>query len=561
MSRRESMMDLVRDFIEHHWVDLDADGKNIENVGELSAADGTFDNSVTWPDGTTTQTSPSGGGGGGQRETHTTGLLYLDSNDNPVGKNLETTSTFSGSDTGAVLEDLVDDIAANSPQFRSGNRVIGRIAVDRGVYTFQSTAELTYAGISLVGVSDFEWGKDGPTLFTAGSNLSDQTAMIELGRETIDGNVEKANACRIANIIMNLNGNDVYGLHIYDTDRHVVKNMVIEEVGSGGEGLRVSGSYQSTFEHCQIRQAHFRINDQGKNPNNTIISQCLFQHNANSVPAFRYAGNGNEVFGCRFNQGDANPADPGVSCLASSPSGPTKNWNFWNCKIFGDDSGGVMIEGSDLKFVGCQILGGADDVFSSLRSTHLQSNVISHRYPLITLDGSNNQLEKAVIVGNYIACANKDGQTAAIVTDTGNGDNDHFLISGNVFDGGGDYSIDFASNGAREGFVTGNYMNNPVNESWGGNNFNVRITDNHGYNPIELSRSTPSLPGSTGSTVGNYWGQPATVYHSGGSGLVLVDRNDNTHSLGVDVGTVQVPPFWGIQFTSSVPSSWTWFWE
>jgi hypothetical protein len=515
-------------------------------LDSVRARNATITDAVTWPDGTTTT------GPGSRRDI--SGVVYTDADGTHVAESLVTgNGPFRDeNDAGTVIQSLIEDIASNEPQVVGGNATVGRIAVARGQYQFETTATITAPGVTIVGASDYEWGKDGPTQFVPDGLPSGQ-ALVRI----------ESNACTIRNVTMDLRGRDVYGIHIWDTDRHNLRYLVIESVGSGGEGLRVSGSYQSTITQCQIRQAHFRINpDSGKNPNNTIMDKCLFQHSVGSVPPLRYAGNGNEIHGCRINQGDATPADSGVSGIAASPSGPTKGWEFYNCKFFGSNAGGVMVEGRRLKFNGCSFGGGGDAIFDTLGHTQVQGCEFNVNHQLIKLDGRNNQLEKCIVSGNLINACNESG-TAAIETTGSGGRNDAFAIVGNTFIGGGEYDIDFAENGARSGLVSGNHVENGIRERWGGDAFDVHIRNNHGYNPVGYARDTPPLPDGTGSNnqVVNAYGQSAVVHQTGQEGVHVVRRDGTEHEVAPDPPTVTVPPFGKIYYEDSTPSEWIWYWE
>ncbi|RXK46944.1 hypothetical protein [Halorientalis pallida] len=519
----------------------------------IEVSDATITKSLTYPDGSTTTDSPRGTGTESFKET-VAGIVYIDQSGDYVAESFVTNNgPFSGTDAGAVIQSLHDDILNNGATTITGTDVIGKIIFGTGTYTFDTQATITADGVKLHGQADYEWNKEGTTMFQPSSDFPTNPVQ---GMIRVEGN-----ACSIENITFGFADRDVYGIHIWDSDRHTLRGITNESIGPNGEGLRVSGSYQSTMRDCQFRQAHFRINQvTNKNPNNTIIDNCMFQHSNSGVAPLKYAGNGNEVRGCRINQGDEFPADPGVAGIASSPSGPSKNWVFTDCKIFGSNSGGNMIEGRSLFFNGCTFGGGGDAIFDNLQGTNVVGCIFNINHEVLKFDGSDNQFNRAVFTGNNVNACNSSGN-AAFDTVSGNGNNDQVVISGNVFRGGGNYDLDLDPKALRSGQITGNYCMNGINENWGGN-YNVKVTENWGHNPVGYQgRSQPSLPSGTNDGTGNFYGQPATVTHDGGKGIKITDGDGNDYTLDSTPSTFAVPRFGTITFTQSVPSAWDWWWH
>lgn len=515
-----------------------------------------------------------------------TGALLVDRNEDYRAVSFVTDEYWvDESDAAAVLQSLVDSILEAGSISYDGNNAIGTIRVGGGVFEFKQTLNVRGPGLSLVGSgSAMQSAGESATVFKADRDS------FEAGDDLMFvGHIDQGNAGRNFQMRnMRIDGSEagIYNIHIYDSDRFHISNVNSGNAANpsdGGEGLRVSGSYNSVIDRCLIENVHMRTNENtGKNINQLKCSSSIFQTSVDGVEAFRFMNGGNFFHDCVFNSGDPSGGVGDNPSFTSGDNGNGSRQTFTMCQFYATPRHGNPMFSSDIRgcnFIGCQWGGGAGPILRTVSNTSIVGGGAAPNHEFIKCSGGRSGTDKFMIQALTVRGANTNGGDSAIEI-TG-GPNDDFLIQGcNFIQNNGDYDLDIAI--ARKCGVIGNKTPLGINVSLSGGQIrgsgsNPTVEGNVGYNPIGYSRGTPSLPSGTGAsnTHRNHNPQTAHIWMSGPSDAslrpIVVENDDTTERDVVDKGSgelngqandIALAPFESIYFDGDdLPEGWIWRWE
>jgi hypothetical protein len=556
----------------------DGDGSSWNKAGRqyesTSANKIKINNQITWPDGTTTTTSPGGTGSQGSFGNTFSGVMYVDSTGDYVAKNLLNTTTWTDSnDAGTVLQSLADDLD------NIKNDRVGTIRIGPGSYHFSTSVVLDrHPGVGFIGNDWRQSNQMSSTVFKA-NGLGSGKGILEFGSVGDENNAGWAAGAQVRHIRFDGNGEDVNCIYNWSQDRLLLDGVKSDNVGSGGHGLVIIGCSNGEIRDCYFVQAAILSNNaRGKGTNSTRLYNVTFNTGDANTPPLIMSGDGNMMSMILANTVDnlTGSLNRGAIVSGNSDLANISDSDYrvdssdyyarlvrirWNQLVtVGGAPIGVDTSGLRSLFSGCLLRGG--DVGIKLRgqATLTNSQIQTHdREGVILLsNASSTNVENCA----FHSCG-ESGNHPGLTVEDGNVSN--AVISGCSFsNSGGTYDID--ASGAEGLTILGNRTPSGIkgpSGSWlmPGSNESTIIADNPGYNPVGFTRPAPSLPGGTGNSnaVDNDYPQGVWVYQEGGSGITVNQWGDD-HSFNTDTNSFYVPRFSSVYFSDSTPSAWDWWW-
>lgn len=492
------------------------------------------------------------------------GALLVDQNGSYKGISFETNKTWShSSDAGVVLQSLFNDLKSN----KGSSGQCGYIVVGAGGYSMESPVLIDDVGFGMIGQGGHQTQDQTPVRFTATGDsweVGDDMFFVD------DDGAANALGFYMANIRLDGGNKGVHNLHIREADRFELQFISSEGTANGGEGLRVSGSYNSSIDHCFIANMHLRNNPTtGKNINQFRLYDCYFNTEQADVPAIRLAAGGNRMFGCVVRTAGTASLNSGVAAVAGADNNTCQRWRFDGCEFYGDGDPYFDIADKNTWNHCLMFAGGRGPQFKSLNACRITNSKIGAANGMLDAT-DNNTLDRTIIANNYIRDCNK-ASGDAVIDISPSLNNSENIIMGNLFrDNAVNAEIRIGHNGLSDTLISNNYVEKGIEASFGGatrSTMPTTIVGNLGHNPIGYARATPALPTGLGSgnVVNNYYPQKATVALSGEQApydpLILDSDGSSGYKLNGSPPVIEVPAFGGVYFRSSVPDSWIWSWE
>lgn len=501
------------------------------------------------------------------------GIVYSDSGDY-VAESFVTNETWTDpNDTAVVLQsmlDAIDDAIGNG-------RGIGEIEFSSDIFNFDTPVSM-YSGATLTGQSWRQSNSQSATVFVPGS-ISEGRGLIEIG-DIGTTNSAGGEATHIRNIYMDLNGQDIAGIYNWGKDRLRTSDVKVVDVGSNGNGILMSGSFNSTLTDSYFVQAALVSNIQLSKDNNSLrMHNVTFNTNAASRPPLILGSSGTRVTSGIFNGVDGPSMNDGLA-VVTGDSDKTAMLDSDN-RISASDIGADL---KRIQFSSCAFVTGGNDV-SALKGI-TKSEITSSRFSSsgIAINGfSRVAINGCRFTGTAKEAIYRSGNTGGSVSTISGcdfkffGDNNgepairlgssqahRVTISGNSFNGNNGNKNDIVlENNAGHVIVTGNYCNSGISATIGStkdSRTSPPLVVGNSINPVGFSRSTPNLPNGTGSNNfrNNLNPQGAWVHHDGSG--VNVESFGTAHSYSLDSSPVFVPRAGRIWFDSSTPSNWDWWW-
>lgn len=561
----------------------DGDGSSwngaTREIETVSTSNVTVSDSVTWPDGSTTTTSPTGVG----KESYhhvPAGIVYRDSNGSYVAESFVTEEVWRDeNDTGTVLQSLLDAIN----EARGGNSRIGEIEFGVGKFSFDSPVVLDdHVGTTLTGQSFRQSNRQSATELSAGS-LPAGRGIIEVGRVGAgSGNAGSGEATHIRQMCINLNGQDAAGIYCYGQDRLRTDDVKVDNVGAGGNGILMIGSFNSSLINSYFNQAALLSCPTLSKDNNSLrLHNVTFNSNNAGHPPLILGSSGTRITNSIFNGVDGPSLQDGIAVVSEDDS---------STGILSSDSrlssSDIDAEVKRFQAASCTFVTGGSDVrvFNSVNRAEItasrfsSSGIAIANFNRLTLSSCRfTEVGKEALyrpgnsaggVSAITGCEFKNfgqdnGEPAIRFGDT---QTHRTVVSGNSFRSTNGAANDIVLEHNSDAIVvTGNFCSSGISASIGaakvGDSRDVvsKVVANSA-NPVGFSRNTPSVPGGTGrqNSVPNLNCQGAWIYHNG-SGVNVSSFGDR-RSLSVDSSPVFVPRAGEIWFTQSAPSAWDWWW-
>jgi hypothetical protein len=472
------------------------------------------------------------------------------------GRHLETHTTFSSSDDLApVVTNLVEEISAYSFDVQNDNQNGGTIMIRRGSYPVRTPAVIDAKGIEIRGESTGAQNvrNQGTLLRNDGLGSGESVVQISASPSSTGGYGTTLRALGV-----DCSGGDVVGIDVQKADRLTFEDVSSVRHGDRGLGLRLHGCYNSEFRYCNFWATRMEKSPEtGDNVNNVRFHGCIFRtpDAGASFSPLRLEAGGNWLNHCIVNSLSVDDGIPAVG-------GTIQRWRFSQCNVYGD--GQPLIDSpTRCTFVGGNING---EVTNPNRTSFVNVDWDVGERGAVYTDGTSGLAEV-----NISNCRfdRKGGSVPAInaASDANNEYLNGWTVIGNAVYNSGDgpdIALDRNVVGSNV-IISGNVVPNGIAQEFGsalvGGGGTLKISENAGHNPVGTRRPTPDLPGSTGATVSNPYGEEVVVYQTDdASGTTVTDDRGRTSTFRVDPGTVVVPALGSIGYRDAVPSEWQWYW-